>query len=104
MWGVLYRITQKQMVWLNLSEGVPGGMYRPTWVSVEDVDGNAVDAMAYIASGHAVDGRPSDRYIRLLREGARAHGLPAPWLELLDSGCAPSEGNWSPPKLPRNHE
>ena len=85
VWGVLYRITRKQMVRLNLSEGVPGGMYRPTGVSAEDVDGNAVDAMAYIASGCAVDGRPSHRYIRLLREGARAHGLPAPWLELLDS-------------------
>ena len=85
VWGVLYQITRKQMVWLNLSEGVPGGMYRPTWVSVEDLDGNAVDAMAYVASGHPVDGRPSLRYIRLVREGARAHGLPAPWLELLDS-------------------
>src|SRR5712691_1763388 len=94
-WGVLYRITRKQMVRLNLSEGVPGGMYRPTWVSVGDLDGNVVDALAYVASGGAADGRPSLRYIRLLREGARAHGLPAPWLELLDSvvpaecGCDP---------------
>ncbi len=83
VWGVLYQITRKQMVRLNLSEGVPGGMYRPTWVSVGDLDGNVVDALAYVASGGAADGRPSLRYIRLLREGARAHGLPAPWLELL---------------------
>ncbi len=85
VWGVLYRITRRQMVWLNLSEGIPGGMYQPTWVRAEDLDGNAIDAMTYVASGHAVDGRPSVRYIRLLREGARAHGLPAPWLKLLDS-------------------
>jgi len=85
VWGVLYRITRKQMVWLNLSEGVPGGRYRPTWVRVEDLAGNVVDAMTYVASGHPVDGRPSVRYIQLIREGARAHGLPAPWLELLDN-------------------
>jgi len=35
VWGVLYRITRKQMVRLNLSEGVPGGMYRPTWSAWE---------------------------------------------------------------------
>ena len=90
VWGVLYRITRKEMLRLDLSEGVPGGMYRPIWLSVEDGDGRRIDAMAYTAAGKLVDGRPSLRYIRLLRDGARAHGLPASWLALLDS-VAPGE-------------
>ena len=85
VWGVLYRITRREMLRLNSTEGVPGGAYHPTWLAVEDVDGRAIEAMTYVATGNASDGRPSLRYITLLREGARAHGLPAAWLQLLDS-------------------
>jgi cation transport regulator ChaC len=85
VWGVLYRITQKEMLRLNLSEGVPGGAYRPTQLTVEDVEERSINAVTYVATGNAVDGRPSLRYISLLRDGARAHGLPAAWLQLLDS-------------------
>lgn len=77
--------SQKEMLRLNSSEGVPGGAYRPTWAIVEDVEGQYVSAMTYIATGKAADGRPFLRYISLLRDGARAHGLPAEWLQLLDS-------------------
>jgi cation transport regulator ChaC len=85
VWGVLYRITLREMVRLNSTEGVPGGAYHPTWLAVEDVEGRTVDAMTYVATGNADDGRPSRRYITLLRDGARAHGLPAAWLQLLES-------------------
>ena len=85
VWGVLYRITRREMLRLNSTEGVPGRGYRPTWLAVEDIDGRMVDAMTYVASGNAVDGRPSLRYITLLREGARAHGLPTAWLRMLES-------------------
>jgi len=85
VWGVLYRITQKDMLRLNLSEGVPGGAYRPTWLAVEDAEGCPIDAMTFVAPGNPVDGRPSLRYISLLQEGARAHGLPPAWLRMLDS-------------------
>jgi len=41
-------------------------------------------AMTYIAQGNAEDGNPSLRYITLLQEGARAHGLPEDWLRFLE--------------------
>jgi len=85
VWGVLYRITQRELVRLNASEGVPGGRYRPLWFSVEDGQGNLLNAIAYIADGNAVDGNPSRRYLTLLRDGARAHGLSEDWLAYLDS-------------------
>ncbi len=85
VWGVLYEITQREMVWLNSTEGVPGWNYRPTWLEAEDQNGTLVPAFTYVAKGLEHDGRPSERYITLLREGAREHGLPDHWVEHLEN-------------------
>jgi cation transport regulator ChaC len=84
VWGVLYQITKADMIRLDASEGVPGGRYRPSWLAVEAADGGSMTAMTYVAEGHAEDRRPSLRYLTLLREGARAHGLPEDWLRVLE--------------------
>ncbi len=85
VWGVLYQITGRDMLHLNATEGLPGGRYHPNWLNVEDANGRLVKAMTYIAEGNANDGHPSLRYLSLLREGARAHGLPEAWVRYLDS-------------------
>jgi gamma-glutamylcyclotransferase len=51
----------------------------------EDIDGRRLLVVAYIARGKEVDGKPSLRYINLLRNGARAHGLPAHYIRFLES-------------------
>ncbi len=84
VWGVLYGITRKQLLRLDSTEGVPGRRYRHLWVQAEDVEGNGLRAVTYIAEGKETDGNPSLRYITLLREGARAHGLPEHYLRFLD--------------------
>ncbi len=84
LWGVLYRITRRELLRLDQTEGVPGRNYRHMLVPVEDADGNIVTAVAYMARGKDIDGTPSLRYMTLLREGARAHGLPDSWLQFLD--------------------
>jgi gamma-glutamylcyclotransferase len=76
---VLYKITRRDMLRLDSTDGVPGRGYRPTWLDAIDMDGNSVTAIAYVATGKEVDGNPSHRYISLLREGARNHGLPEQW-------------------------
>ena len=81
---MVYRITRRDLVRLNSTEGVPGGSYRPLWLDAEDADERPIEAVAYVAAGGETDGRPSLRYITLLREGARAHGLPAHWIDKLD--------------------
>ena len=85
VWGVLYRISRRDLVHLDSTEGVPGRRYRHLWAPARDIDGETLPAVTYIADGKAEDGRPSLRYITLLREGARAHGLPEHWLGYLDS-------------------
>lgn len=86
VWGVVYRITRRDLVWLDHTEVVPGWKYRHLWTEAEDYEGNRLSpAVTYIADGAETDGRPSLRYITLLRDGARAHGLPEHWVRFLDS-------------------
>ncbi|MFQ6017259.1 MAG: gamma-glutamylcyclotransferase [Kiloniellaceae bacterium] len=85
VWGVLYLITRAGLVHLDYTEGVPGRRYRHLWVEAEDQAGERLQAVTYIADGKPDDGRPSPRYLTLIREGARAHGLPEAYLEFLDS-------------------
>ncbi len=84
VWGVLYRITRAGLLHLDSTEGVPGRRYRHLWADAGDADGRAMRAVTYIADGGPEEGNPSLRYITLLRDGARAHGLPAHWRRFLD--------------------
>jgi gamma-glutamylcyclotransferase len=85
VWGVLYRLTRRDLIRLDSTEGVPGRGYRHVTVEAEDNDGRRLQAVAYMAQGREFDGKPSLRYIKLLREGARAHGLPEHYIRFLES-------------------
>ena len=85
VWGVLYKITRRELVRLDATEGVPGWHYRPLWLAAEDAQGHPLQAVTYMAQGNTHDGRPSLRYLTLLREGALAHGLPDHWVRFLQS-------------------
>ncbi len=85
IWGVLYRISRLDLLHLDSTEGVPGRRYRHLWVEAQDINGERMQAVTYIADGKETDGNPSLRYITLLREGAQAHGLPEHYLRFLDS-------------------
>jgi cation transport regulator ChaC len=84
VWGVLYKLTRRDVLRLDATEGVPGRRYCPLGVDAEDISGNRLKAVTYIAQGNDVDGRPSLRYLTLLREGARAHGLPEHYIRFLE--------------------
>ena len=85
VWGVLYRITRRDLLRLDSTEGVPGRGYRHIEIAAEDRNGRVVQAVTYMAQGNEVDGKPSLRYITLLRDGARAHGLPETHIRFLES-------------------
>lgn len=91
VWGVIYRITRHDLVRLDSTEGVPGGAYRQLWLGAEDADKRPIEVVAYVAQGKETDGNPSLRYITLLREGARAHGLPRHWTNKLEH-IRPADG------------
>lgn len=85
VWGVLYKITRRNLLHLDSTEGVPGRRYRPIWLGASDINGNPVPVVTYIAQGKEADGSPSLRYLTLLRDGARAHGLPEHWVRVLEA-------------------
>ena len=82
---MLYRITRRDLLRLDSTEGVPGRGYRHVEIEAEDRNGRVIQAVTYMARGKEVDGKPSLRYITLLREGARAHGLPEIYIRFLES-------------------
>jgi gamma-glutamylcyclotransferase len=84
VWGVLYRITRRDLMRLDSTEGIPGRGYRHTVVEVEDADRRLLQAVTYMAQGNEVDGKPSLRYITLLRDGARTHRLPETYIRFLE--------------------
>ena len=84
VWGVLYKITRRDLVPLDATEGVPWWRYRPLWLDAEDISGTALQAVTYIAQGDEDDRKPSLRYLTLLREGARAHCLPEHYIRFLE--------------------
>ena len=84
VWGVLYRISRRDLLRLDSTKGVPGRRYRHAEIEAEDRNGRVVQTVTYMVKGNEVDGKPSLRYITLLRDGARAHGLPEPYIRFLD--------------------
>jgi gamma-glutamylcyclotransferase len=84
VWGVLYRITKRDLIRLDSTEGVPGRGYRHVVIEAEDGGGRVIPAVTYMAEGKELDGKPSLRYITLLREGARTHALPEAYIRFLD--------------------
>jgi gamma-glutamylcyclotransferase len=44
--------------------------------------------------GNEIDGQPSLRYIKLLRDGARAYRLPAHYIRFLESVDHEQQVNW----------
>ena len=86
VWGVLYRIRRTDLVKLDSTEGVPRRRrYRHLHAEGRDIDGNSLHFVTYMAKGNLLDGNPSLRYLTLLRDGARAHGLPDHYIRFLDS-------------------
>ena len=79
--GVLYLLALRKFVRLDASEG---RQYAYLWTEVEDGAGNFVPAVTFKVPGAAAEGKPSRRYLDLLREAARQRGLPAEYVAFLD--------------------
>lgn len=81
--GAVYRLGVEECERLDGTEGVHGGLYRRVDVPVLTSTGETITAFAY-QSSRTTDGRkPSARYMGLILEGARQHGLPVEYVEFL---------------------
>ena len=89
-YGVVYEITTDDLAHVDLTEGVLIGNYARVEIAVEPLAEAApanpphpTRAFTLVADTRAPDLLPSDRYMRLLIEGAEHHGLPAAWIARL---------------------
>jgi cation transport regulator ChaC len=84
IWGVAYLLSASECHRLDRTEGVPRGLYERTPV-VLSVDERRVEAFTYRSSFASAGRKPSSRYLGLLLEGARRHGLPLDYVRSLEA-------------------
>lgn len=88
VWGVLYHLPAAQFARLDRFES-PN--YRLVEISAVGAETGPHQAVAYVTQRPVSGRRPSRRYIQLLCEGAKEHGLPERYLlELLAHPTAPA--------------
>ena len=83
-WGVLYLLTGDELSRLDRTEGIGFGAYARVLVEVE-ADGERVQAHTYVSTRTREGRKPSARYLGLLLEGARQHGLPVDYVAALEA-------------------
>ena len=89
VWGALYDVTPRDLERLDLFEGyVPRGdpalnASQRVTVSVERLDGVAVEAETHVAVPTAESGRPSADYLLVLCRAAKALGFPDDYIAQL---------------------
>jgi gamma-glutamylcyclotransferase len=80
VWGVVYEIAAESWTELDRFEGG----YERVSVEIEPAAGGALAAHTY-ASTRLCGEPPFDWYKELVVRGARAHGLPAEWIQWLEA-------------------
>src|SRR5262245_4855668 len=83
--GVLYLLTPEAADHLDRTEGVHRGYYQRLSVIVLADGGEPIAAFAYQSAVSREGRKPSARYLGLLLEGAREHGLPPDYVRYLES-------------------
>lgn len=81
--GVLYRITAEEAERLDRTEGVHGGFYGRIAVCAGTAGAETIHAFTYHSSYASPGRKPSPRYMGLLLDGAREHGLPDDYVVFL---------------------
>jgi gamma-glutamylcyclotransferase (GGCT)/AIG2-like uncharacterized protein YtfP len=84
-WGACYLLDPAACDHLDRTEGVHAGYYRRLDVTVVTDDGSHLRAFAYQGAKTVPGRKPSPRYLGLLLDGAREHGLPAEWIRYLET-------------------
>ena len=82
--GVLWRLTPRDRVTLDLWESVPSGQYRAEILPVKLPGGRRAHALVYLARPRG-GGRPKAGYMELVLAAARAWKLPPAYITSLQS-------------------
>ncbi|TAK83191.1 MAG: gamma-glutamylcyclotransferase [Aquabacterium sp.] len=84
VWGLLYRLTERDMLSLDAYEGAPAH-YRRLTIIVSDVFGNDVEAEAYeVANKEREHQKPSDAYLGMILDASARYGFPEDYRGILE--------------------
>ena len=80
VWGLVYKVTAKDMERLDAMEG-RGKAYERMTVTARFLDGRAVEAETYYVINKQPDIKPSEEYQALLLNAAKMYKFPAEYVE-----------------------
>ena len=80
VWGLIYKVTAKDLETLDAMEG-RGKAYERMTVSVRFLDGRTIEAETYYVIDKQPDVRPSEEYLALLLNAAKKHKFRAEYVE-----------------------
>jgi len=83
--GVAYRLSHADAERLDRTEGVSQGLYYRESVELRLGDARVVGGFTYRSRISDPTRKPSARYLGLLLDGARTHGLHADWVAALEA-------------------
>ncbi len=95
--GVLWLLDPEELARLDLTEGVHRGYYRRVPVEIVVDGGERLPAFTYQSSPGVSGRKPSARYLGLMVEGARQHGLPVEYVTFLESHELAHDERLDPP-------
>jgi len=82
VWGVLYEVDDACLASMDKVEGVPAAYRRERATVIVD-EGKPRQAITYVANKTG-EFRPDKSYLKVILRGARAYGLPAEYIEMLE--------------------
>ncbi len=83
--GVLYEVDNDELLRLDFIEGVPEGIYFRQTIYVVDEAGKAVKAATYRTTNPKGPFKPTKKYLGLMVNGAKEHGLDADYVKQLEA-------------------
>jgi len=83
--GVLYEVNDEELLHLDSIEGVPDGIYFRQTIYVVDESGKAVKAATYRTTNPKGPFKPTQRYVGLMIDGAKEHGLEPDYIKELET-------------------
>ena len=84
VWGVLYEVNDGELLHLDSIEGVHEGIYFRQTIYVVDESGKAVKAATYRTTNPRGPFKPTKRYLGLMVNGAKEHGLDPDYVKGLE--------------------
>ena len=83
--GVLYEVSDWELLHLDSIEGVPEGFYYRQTIYVVDESGKAVKAATYRTTSPKGPFKPTKRYVGLMINGAKEHSLDPDYIKELEA-------------------